>query len=63
MVIFFEEGVVFHGSLLQLQIDAAAVDTDDTPDSAWREREREKENALMTRITRNKIGAFKKKNS
>lgn len=34
MVIFFEEGVVFHCSLLKLQINAATVDTNYTPDSA-----------------------------
>lgn len=42
VVIFFEEGVVFHCSLLELQINAAAVDADYAPDSASVERHGDK---------------------
>lgn len=40
MVVFFEQSVVFHRPLLELHIDAAAVDADDAPDATEEERPR-----------------------
>lgn len=60
MVIFFEEGVVFHCSLLKLQINAAAIDTDYASDSAfvWRKRDKQKKKLFNNANNKSKYVCF-----